>query len=75
MYQEVIMTGDQLIFLDQADEIKHFLCASHREGRDDNIAAPVECPLDHARQLFYVVRLFFSVGTVAVGRLHYNVVC
>ena len=67
------MALHQILFLDLAQEIEHFLGAAHGEAGDDQVAAPVEGVLQDGGQGGHIVWPG-AVAAVAVGGLHHHIV-
>ena len=62
---------DQMALLDLADKIQNLLCASHRKGRNDHIAAVCQRFVDQLRELRGVI-VHMLVLLQSVGRFHHG---
>ena len=74
VYLKIIVSVDQLIFLDLTDKIQHFLRPAHCKCRNNHITAPVKGLLDHIRQILNIVRSR-SMAAVAISGFHHDIVC
>ncbi len=71
--REVSVAGHAALGLDLADKIQKLLRAAHGKAGDDDIAAPVECRLQHGAQIADIIR-FRAVAAVPVGGFHDKVI-
>ena len=75
VHGKIIVALDETPLLDLPDGVEHLLCPAHGEGGDHQIAAPVQCLLDVARQLRHHVAPVLFVKPVTVGGFNHQEVC
>ena len=71
--RESVMSGDKPLFLDLTDKVEDLLGSAHRKGRDHDVSATVQGPLDDLRELLDMLE-GTVMGTVTVGTLHHHIV-
>ena len=67
VHREMVVSRHQTPLLDLPDGVEHFLRPPHGKGGDDQIAAPVQRPLDAGGQLAHHVAPLLGMQAVAVG--------
>ena len=70
VHREMVVSRHQPPLLDLPDGVEHFLRPPHGKGGDDQIAAPIQRPLDAGGQLAHHVAPLLGVQAVAVGGLN-----